>query len=614
MDRNSIIGFVLLLLLGSGYVFLTNKQQKDYLAQKTADSLANAATIAVQDSLNAITAPKVSAAEEAVTDTTLAAAFQGKASFVTVTNGDLNLTFTTKGAYPVKAGLNQFKTYYGDSLAIFDGPNNKLSFNIPVDGRIMPTENLYFEPQIIPQADGSQLLNMTADFGGGKQAIMKYVIPEKGYMLQAHFELVGMQQELATVRNIPMTWTTEALHTEKDIEVERQGMRAGFQVHFRYTDGEHDYFTLARTSKKALEKPTEWFSIKTDFFNSTIIAERGMEQGSFDAIEPKEDTTVIGMNTTEFNLPISASNNYQFNFQWLMSPNDYSLLKSYKIDLEEIVPLGFGVFFFVKYISKWIVIPLFDFLAAYTPVSIAIILMTLIIRLALSFFTYKSHLSSAKMRVLKPELDELKKKYGDNQQQMGMEQMKLYREAGVNPLGGCLPMLLQMPFLLAMYYFIPTAIQLRQASFLWASDLSTYDSILNLGFKIPFYGSHVSLFTLLMAATSLILALYSRNMNPQAPGGDNNQMAVMMKYMPYVMPFMFLGWFNSMAAGLTFYYTLSNLISIAQQYIIQKFAIDEKKLHAQIQEKKAQPATMSKWQQRLEEMQKMQAEKMKNKH
>ena len=597
-----------MLLLGTGYIFWNNHQQSQYLAERAADSVAKAALVIPLD-----TAKKEIAAIDSTNtttiDSTLPAAFRGNSTFVKLDNGDLNLTFNTKGGYPVRAALDSFKTYYGDSLAFFNGPNNKISYNIPVNGKTIATETLYFVPELKTLADGTKHLSMTADVGEGKKVILDYTLPTKGFMLNANFRLVGFQSDLSTVKGIPMVWNTEALHTEKDIETERKG-RAGLQVHFRYKDGEHDYFTILRTPQKALDKPVEWFSVRSDFFNSTIIVDKQLEKGSFDAKEPAQDTNVVAFNSSDFTLPVVASNDYSFGFRWLISPNDYNLLKSYKLDLEEIVPLGFGVFFFVKYVSKWIVIPLFNFLTNYFSVGLAIIFMTLIIRLLLSFFTYKSQLSSAKMRVLKPELDALKKRLGDNQQQMGVEQMKLYKSAGVNPLGGCLPMLLQMPFLLAMYYFIPTAIQLRQAKFLWAPDLSTYDSIFNLGFKIPFYGDHVSLFTLLMAATSLILAVYSKNMTGAAPGADN-QMNQMMKYMPYVMPFMFLGWFNTMAAGLTFYYTFSNLISIAQQFIITKFIIDEKAIHAKMQEKKLKPASASKWQQKLEEMQKQQAEKAK---
>ncbi len=270
--------------------------------------------------------------------------------------------------------------------------------------------------------------------------------------------------------------------------------------------------------------------------------------------------------------------------------------------------MGFGIFSFVKYISKWFVIPLYDLLSSITTnVAVLIMLLTLILRLLLSFFSYKSFLSTAKMRVLKPEIDALKEKYADNQQQFGMEQMKLYRSAGVNPMGGCLPMLLQMPFLLAMYYFFPTSLSLRQANFLWADDLSTYDSILDFGFKIPLYGDHISLFTLIMTATSLFLALYNKNMTPGSAEMNNP----VMKYMPYVLPIMFLGWFNNMAAGLTFYYAFSNILSIVQQFVIKKFFIDEEKILKKLQENKLKPAQTSKWQQRLEEMQKLQADKQK---
>lgn len=611
MDRNSIIGFILLLLLGTGYIFWNNHQQNEYNALKAADSIKKAALVIPIDSAKNAIAYIDSTKKTEVVDSTLPQAFRGTASEAKLDNGDLNLTFSTKGAFPIRAALDKYKTYYGDSLAIFSGAYNKVNYNIPLNGRTVSTQNIYFVPKLTKLSDGAQLLTFTADLGGNKQVVMEYSLPVKGYMLHANFKLLGFQNELSMIKGIPMEWNTGALHTEKDIETERKG-RAGLQVHFKYIDGSLDYFTIQRAPKKTLEKPVQWFSVRTDFFNSTIIADKQMDDGSFDAKEPVNDTSVIAFNATDFTLPVVASNNYSFGYRWLLSPNQYKLLKSYNLDLDEIVPLGFGPFFFVKYISKWIVIPLFDFLTQYFSVGLAIILMTLIIRLALSFFTYKSQLSSAKMRVLKPELDALKKRIGDNQQQMGVEQMKLYKTAGVNPLGGCLPMVLQMPFLLAMYYFIPTAMQLRQAKFLWAPDLSTYDSVLQLGFKIPFYGDHVSLFTLLMAATSLILAIYSKNMTGAASGAEG-QMGQMMKYMPYVMPFMFLGWFNTMAAGLTFYYTFSNLISIAQQYVITNFIIDDKAIHAKMQDNKTKPVTASKWQKKLEEMQKTQADKAKKK-
>ena len=239
-----------------------------------------------------------------------------------------------------------------------------------------------------------------------------------------------------------------------------------------------------------------------------------------------------------------------------MGPNNYTLLKSYNKDLQEIIPLSYGIFGFVKYINIWLIIPVFNSLATFfSSYGVVILILTFIIRLLMSPFTYKSYVSSAKMKALKPEMDELRERLGDDKQAFGLEQMKLYRQAGVNPLGGCLPALLQLPVFFALLSFFPHAIELRQEHFLWAHDMSTYDSILNLPFAIPFYGNHVSLFTILFVITSLVLALYSMNMTVQ------DQSNPMMKYLPFIMPVMFLGIFNKLPASLTFYYFVSNVKS-----------------------------------------------------
>ncbi|WP_118973523.1 membrane protein insertase YidC [Taibaiella koreensis] len=607
MDRNSIIGFVLLVVLGAGYIFWNNHEQKLYLEQKHADSVAMAANRKPVTPVPAQAAVADSASR--IGDSTLPAAFRGSESLVTLSNGDLSLQFSTKGGYPVEASLDSFKTYNGALLSIFKGnKGNKLSFSIPVNGKTLISDQLYFTPQVTTLPDGGKQLRMTATVAAGQSIVLDYALPAKGYMMTANLRLIGLQQDLAGIQNISVSWHTEMLHTEKDMKNERLNL----QVHYRMKDGEHDYFTVSRTPSKSLDQPVQWMAVRSHFFSSVLIADEGFKTGSFDGKEPA-DSNIVATNASAFTIPVKASNDFSFGFRWYMGPNDYKVLKSYKIDMEEMIPLGFGIFFFVKYISKWMIIPIFDILSRFiSSFGLIIICLTLIIRLLTSFFTYKSYLSSAKMRVLKPELDQLRAKYGDNQQQMGMEQMKLYRTAGVNPLGGCLPMVLQMPFLLAVYYFIPTAIQLRQSHFLWSNDLSTYDSILNLGFNIPWYGDHVSLFTLLMTASSLFLAIYNKNMTAGAPGASDAN-AQMLKYMPYIMPILFLGWFNSMASGLTFYYTFSNLVSILQQFIIQKFVINEEKIHKKIQENRNKPAGTSKWQQRLEEMQKAQTQRLKQK-
>lgn len=611
MDRKSLIGFGLLIVLFGAFFYLNNKESAEYYEQKAADSLAQLEII--ENAQNLSEESSIAYESEVIDEDGNPIKKTLKEETFSVSNKDLKLQFTNKGGYPIQANVLNFKTYEQNELILFNGEENQLQFLIPFEGKSIPTSELFFEPEIIPLNNGSTQVKLTANMSNKHQVILDYILPESGYMMTANLRLIGFDQDLGQQPTIPLAWSTEILQTEKDMDTERRNM----QVHYKFNSGSHDFERLASRSSKEFKKEVRWFGVKSHFFNSTLIADNQFSKGSFTSTEEylsKSGAPAITKNTTHLEIPTNITSDFSFGFKWYIGPNDYKILKSQGIeDLEEMIQLGFGPFFFVKYISKWMIIPLFDFLNSnIASMGLVIILLTLTIRLLLSFFTYRSHLSSAKMRALKPELDALKEKYGDDQQQMGMEQMKLYRTAGVNPLGGCLPMLLQMPFLLSMYYFFPTSIDLRQKSFLWADDLSTFDSILDFGFNIPLYGDHISLFTLLMAASSLFLALYNRNMNP-AGAGDNNQMTQMMKYMPYIMPFMFLGWFNSFAAGLTFYYTFSNLISIAQQFIIQKFMINEDKLLLQIQENRSKPAGTSKWQQRLEEMQKIQAERAKQK-
>lgn len=614
MDRKSLIGFVLMMALAAGYFWYSSKEAKTFEAQKQyEDSIAKAQKPALQQAAD-------SNANLTATDSlTLQAADSGKVpafttqkgELVKFSNGLLTVQFNTKGAAPQVIQLDSFKTYSQKDLVFTNDTGNIFNISLPFQGSTIQTKDLNFQSQINTVADGAQQLELKADLGSGKAIIYTYTLPKNSYMMQAQLRLVGLQSDLNGATALPLEWITKPLNTEKDIKNERNSA----QVHYWLKDkDEHDYFTIKMTNTKEIGNPLKWMSVKTHFFNSTIIADQQFEKGSFKGEIGTDSSTVFSLENQLY-IPITASNDIAFNYKWMMGPNKYKLFKSYNLGLEEMIQYGFGIFFFVKYIVMWVVIPIFSFLEKFIgSYGLIIILLTLIIRAFLSFFSYKSYLSSAKMRALKPELDLLKEKYGDDQQKMGIEQMNLYRTAGVNPLGGCLPMLLQMPFLLSMYYFFPTAIELRQQKFLWAEDLSTYDSIFSWTGDIPlitsFYGNHVSLFTLLMGVSSLLLAMYSRNMTPTTGGNDIN--AKMMKWMPFVMPIMFLPWFNSFAAGLTFYYTFSNLISLAQQYIIQKFFINEQAILDKIHQKRKAPAKTSKWQQKLEEMQKMQQDKMKN--
>ncbi|MCB0700626.1 MAG: membrane protein insertase YidC [Chitinophagales bacterium] len=603
MDRNSVIGFSLLVILLIGYIYYNQYSKSQYEEQKHADSVASAKAHPKPLADTSAVADTVAQSEQevAMNDSiaaTLPAAFRGEAQKVVMENKDIKLEFTTKGAHPVSALLKQYKTYEQKPLYLFDGDYNKFSAVLPINDGATATGDLYYTSETSTTEEGYQSIVFTADLGSGKKVFLTYTLPKEGYMLQCNLQLEGMNTTA-----LPVTWQTQALHTEKDLRNERNSS----QIYYKFTNDDEDYFTINSTDKKTLEDPTRWVGFRLHFFTTALVSENGMDRVNITGDTKSEDSSIVAMNSNTFEMPLKEKS---ADFQWYIGPNHYNTLRSYGIGLEEMVPLGYGPMFFVKYINKGLIIPIFNLLSKFiSNYGIIIMLLTIIIRLLLSFFTYKSYLSAAKMRVLKPELDELREKFKGDQQKFGMEQMKLYREAGVNPLGGCLPTLFQLPILFAMFYFFPSSIELRQESFLWANDLSTYDSIFSWDAQIPvlssIYGNHISLFTILMTVSSLFLALYNRNMTAQDP---NNPM---LKYLPFIFPFMLLGVFNKMAAALTFYYFFSNLISIAQQFIIQKYVINEEAIHAKIQENKNKPASKSKWQERLEEMQKAQVERAK---
>jgi len=599
MDRNSVIGFSLLVALLVGYILYNNHSQKQFLEQRRQQEITD--SIAYAKSKPALTADSSQVAAAPVADPVndsirrnMPEAFNGNEERILLENDKVALEFTTKGGYPVSALIKGYKTADQKPLYLFNGKGNVLSLGLPVNNGAVATSDLYFRPSLTTSPEGSKTLEFSADLGNGQQAVIVYTLPKDEYMMRCMINLKGMSG-----RSFPLTWEMQALHTEHDLSNERMNT----QIHYRHNNKDHDYFTIKEDDKKTLNEKTDWLGFRLQYFSTALISDDGFTRVDIKSTNKTDNDQIVAQNLAVLDLEAKGGGDQTFNLEWYIGPNHYKTLRAYKIGLDDMVPLGYGIFVFIKYINKWLIIPIFDFLSGFiSNYGLIIMLMTIFIRLLLSFFTYKSYLSSAKMRVLKPEIDELRAKYGDDQQRFGMEQMKLYRTAGVNPLGGCIPTLLQLPILFAMYYFFPSSIELRQKSFLWATDLSTYDSIARIP-EIPFFGDHISLFTLLMTASSMFLALYNRNMTPQDP---NNPM---MKYLPFIFPVILMGVFNKMAAALTFYYFFSNILSIIQQFVIQKFIINEGKIHAQIQENKNKPVTPSKWQQRMEEMQKSQAAK-----
>ena len=429
-----------------------------------------------------------------------------------------------------------------------------------------------------------------------------YSLTEDDYLIDFDINIIGMENIISkNVNYMNLQWEMSAPQTEKSKS--NQEMYTGVQYQYN-SNNEVDYLSFNSSDEDKINSKLNWVAFKQQFFSAILIAKDGFQKPTILSSKKYEKSEHIKKMSASFELPFNHKSEEQLNFQFYFGPNHYKTLKSYGKSFEELIPLGWGIF---GWVNQYVVINIFDFLNKYfTNYGIIILLLTIIIKLVLSPFTYKAYLSQAKMKVLKPEIDKLNDKFKGKKDPMKVQQetMNLYRKAGVNPMGGCLPMLFQFPILIAMFRFFPASIELRQKSFLWADDLSSYDSIMSLPFEIPFYGDHVSLFTLLMTISTL---MYTRMNTSMATG----QMA-QMKWMMYLMPIMFLGFFNNYAAGLSYYYFLANMITFSQQFLMKKM-IDENAILAQIEKNKKNPKKKSSFQKKLEELQKRQEAKMKRK-
>lgn len=389
-------------------------------------------------------------------------------------------------------------------------------------------------------------------------------------------------------------WNAKATQMEKEIDWETQQSQVAFVENKEY---DFERLVKGKSDSKVFPKPVDWVAINQQFFVTSFLSKDKFASGELNWETPKDTSLhIIGKATAHLQMKVQG-NDAIIPLQLYYGPNDYKILKSYDNGMQNIVPLGSGVFAFVKYVNRGFVMPVFNFLSnRLVSYGLIIALLTIIIRLLISPLTYQSYLSGAKMKVLKPEIEALKAKHGDDKQAFGMEQMKLFKSVGVNPLGGCIPALLQIPIFFALYNFFNSNITLRGESFWWAADLSSYDSIYNLPFSIPFYGDHVSLFTILATVTSLLISLYGMA-NMQDTGNP------MMKYLPFIFPVVLLGVFNRMPAALTWYYTVSNVITLLIQFVIQTYIIDHQKLLVKLQENKKRPVKRSKWQDKMDAMQ-----------
>ncbi|MEY3541285.1 MAG: hypothetical protein RLZZ204_97 [Bacteroidota bacterium] len=595
-EKNSVIGFVLLAGLFLGYFYFTRVGQLELEAKQKQ----------IRDSLAALQPViKDTAASVASTDTAVAIPMGTPGSFVqegkiqeqiTVVENELvRISFSNKGARPVAVELKNYVSADSQQVKLISGNFNQFSYLVNTGAnQTTSTEDLYFSPsEVVTNKDESTLIYSLRD-SSGKMLEHRYTLKANEYMFGLNIVSEGADK-LFTNNTVNFLWQLQADQQELDIQTEKRETQLGL-----YGADGFDYFTMSDGLNEQWDEGVKWLGVKQKFFNTTVIAENGFKFAEISCKVPDDSLKVVAQTTANLKAVFPASNKANIGLNFYVGPNDYALLKKYKLDMEDMVNLGQGFYAFVKYINRWIVLPAFSFLEKnVSSLGLAIALLTLLIRLLTSPLVYTSYVSGAKMKALRPELDVLKEKLKDDQQAYSMEQMKLFRSAGVNPLGGCIPALLQIPIFFALYSFFNSNIVLRGESFWWSKDLSSYDAVLTWGFSIPGIGSHLSLFTILAVVTSLLISLYSMSMTP-------DQGNPMLKYMPYIFPIFMLGIFNSLPSALTWYYTVSNVITLLLQFVIQNYIIDHKKILAELEANKKKPREKSKWQERLEQMQETQ--------
>lgn len=587
MDKSTTTGYVLIFLLFIGFFYFTQQNTEEIEKQNAAAADTTIVESAQELSSDSSLALPVISEVDSVNPNEVV-----EESIKTLKNDKFAIDFTNKGGIPKKLQLLEYSRYDSSELIIFEENQSELSYSIPLaNGGSINTLALDF----VPTTKGDSSISYTATLPGNAQIIQTYTVKPKSYKVKYDLRFVGMEKIIApNNRYAEMVWKAKLQGQEKSVEDERNVTT----IYYNYAS-ENDVDYLSETSdddEETLQGNVKWISFKQKFFNQTLIHSKAFdEDGIKIAVEKGKDESYLKDVSAQFYLPLDHDV-VEENMTFFFGPNHYQTLKKEKIHLQKMIPLGWGIF---GWVNKFIVIPVFNWLEQYfSSYGIIILLLTLIIKSALIIPMYKVYKSSAKMKLLKPELDEIKERVGGDMQKQQQEQMKLYKQAGVSPLGGCLPQLVQMPILFAMFRFFPASIELRQEKLWWAEDLSSYDSIYDFpgGFEIPFYGDHVSLFTLLMTIVTLIYTY----MNSQASG----QMVGPMKTVMYIMPIMFLGFFNNYAAALSFYYFLSTCITIIQNFVIRKFVIDEDKLHKQIQDSKKKKVKIKKsgLQKRLEDM------------
>ena len=630
MDKKSIIGIVLIGILFFGFTIYSSRQQQKYqeelaayqaahseLTQPVVPDSSAVAAAPVVESLGAATPDSTRLAREvAVLGDFLAAAKNAAPQEIVVENDVMKVRFSTGGGIVRSVTLKDY-TRYGrqgernEPIEMFVPESAKFDLSFFIKNGLnnvkVNTSEYTFTADPVVRTDTAQIVRMRLPVAEGAALEYRYVVydeatPSRDYLVDYTVRLVGMAPYMANQSSIGIAWSNTSYRNERGFK--NENMYTTISYRFPGESSIEDLGMSEKSKSKSISTSVNWVAFKQQFFSSAFIAPQNVTNANlaFDTAAPGSE--LLKSFSAQMTVPYTVQTE-GYDFAFYFGPNKYAILKKVvaadgeELHMERLIPLGWGIF---GWVNRWCVIPVFDFLRNYiASFGIIILILVILVKLVISPLTYKSYVSMAKMRLIKPQVDELNKKYPKKEDAMKKQQatMELYKKAGINPMGGCIPMLIQMPILIAMFRFFPASIELREQPFLWADDLSSYDSIVNLPFSIPFYGDHVSLFALLMAVSLFGYSYF----NYQQTASSQPQMAGMKFMMVYMMPIMMLLWFNSYSSGLCYYYLLSNLFTIGQTLLIRRM-VDDDKIHAVMQANAAKRSKgkKSKFQQRYEEL------------
>lgn len=612
MDKNSIVGLLIIGGILIGWLYLSQPSKEQLAKQKFQhDSIAlfeqsqlvkQSLTPTKNDITGSAVAPLINDSilnfQKKQEFGAFATATTGDDKLITLENDLLKVFIQPKGGRIASVQLKNYKRFDAKPLILFDADSSAQYLSFTASAKPFRTDAFYFTPEggsFVVTGTNSKSISLRL-YTDNKAKYIEYVYTLTGndYMINYRINIIGMQDIIsANTNELVYNWQMKTPTQEQNHQTQQQAST----IYYNYADGEFDKISESSDEKKTLEAPVRWIGFKQQFFTAVIIADKTAfnKNAAIETLHLPNSLAYVKNYQAALPLTYGHQKVEGYNMRFYFGPNHYQTLKKYDIGLENQIHLGWKIF---GWINRFLVIPIFNFLSSFNlNYGIIILILTIVLKVLMLPIAYRTVLSSAKMRVLKPEIDELNEKFKDEDPMKKQQAtMALYKKAGVSPMAGCIPVLLQMPILFALINFFPASIELRQQGFLWAHDLSTYDSVYNFGFSVPWYGDHVSLFAILMTGSTLLYTWSNSQLM-----GTNNQMPGM-KWMMYLMPIIFLGFLNNYSAGLSWYYFLANMITFAQTWIMQKFVINHEALHLKIQENKKKPVKVSKFQQRLEQM------------